>query len=109
MGPQYGNENDDKRVEEICEEKRKPDSDRVEAMEGPIPRLSTILEDILACIAKLEAPEPQQEIKQETLTAAFNTLRGDVNILLEENHHSYLRRQTRPILAIQEKTIKSCN
>ena len=82
--PQCGNETNDKRVEEICEARTTPVSDRVAAMEGAIPRMSTILEDILARLAKMEAPEQQQPTTQESLTEAVNTLRGDVNVLLED-------------------------
>ena len=58
--PQCGNETNDKRVEEIFEASTTPVSDRVADMEGDIPRLSTILEDILARLAKMEAPEQEQ-------------------------------------------------
>ena len=53
-------------------------------MEGNIARISTILEDILERLAKIEVPEPQQRTSKNTLTEAVNTLRGDVNVLLED-------------------------
>ena len=53
-------------------------------MEGAIPRMSTILEDILARLAKMEAPEQQQPTTKDSLPEAVNTLRGDVKVLFED-------------------------
>ena len=84
IGPQCGNETDYKRLKEICESTTTPFSNRLAAMEGAIPRMSTIIEDILARLAQMEAPEPQPPPPQETPTESFNTLRDDENTLLEE-------------------------
>ena len=53
-------------------------------MEGAIPRMSMILEDILTRLAKMEGPEQEQPTTQEALTEAVNTIRGEVNVLLED-------------------------
>ena len=53
-------------------------------MEGAIPSISMTLGNILEILAKMEAPEPQQTKSQGTHTEALNTLRGDLNIILEE-------------------------
>ena len=68
-------------------------SDLVVAMKGAIPRLSTIVEDSLLHIAKMDAPKPEKPPSQETLTEVVSTLRGDVNILLEEKS-TLLRKET---------------
>ena len=73
VGPQYGNENDGKCLEEICEANTTPVSDTMAAMEGAIPRVSTILRDTLARLAKKEEPEQQQPTKKYSLTEVVKT------------------------------------
>ena len=86
-------------------------------MEGPIPRMSTILEDILARLAKMEAPQQQQPKTQESLPEAVNTLRGDVNVLLEDKPtllpkeknsenigHTIPNEQELPLVEVPKKT-----
>ena len=56
----------------------------VASMEGAISHMTTILDDILARLGKMEAPEQQKPTTQDTLTEAVNTLRGNVNVLEED-------------------------
>ena len=58
VGTKYGNDTNEKRVEEIFEATTTQVSDLVAAMEGAILRMSTILQYILARLAKMEAPDP---------------------------------------------------
>ena len=80
-GPSHGKKIAESDVKVLCEESQLPVIYFLTSMEGSIPRMDAILEDILAHLAKQDAPNVHQE--DRTLIEAVNTLRGDFNSLLE--------------------------